>query len=385
MTQGKINILDLRDSPWVDGPGRTILECAENICKERFRIVIGAFDSGRIDGTPYEHAAQEKKLDIVRVREKNAFDYRVLKQIVSFIRLYDINILHTHEFRSNLVGIAAAKLLRRPIVITVHGWITNDKKSKFKAVIDKWLACQCNHIIAVSKATKERIGNKIKDDFVTVIPNALRLEQFNPAKPFGKLRKSLCINPNEIVIANIGRLSPEKGQELFICAAKEVTQKYKNVRFLIIGIGPDLKKLERLVKNYGIEKYVIFTGYRNDMALVYNDLDLVVQSSSTEGMPNVILESLLMELPVIATDVGGTSEVVSHGETGILIESGNLTGLVQAINEFIEYRQNMIEMAKRGREDVKKRFSHADRVKKLEEVYLRVFTRWKEERKRIRG
>jgi glycosyltransferase involved in cell wall biosynthesis len=119
------------------------------------------------------------------------------------------------------------------------------------------------------------------------------------------------------------------------------------------------------------------------MTLVYNDLDLVVQSSFTEGMPNVILESLLMEVPVIATDVGGTIEVVSHGETGILIEPGNLTGIVQAINDFIENRQHMIEMAKRGREDVKKRFNHADRVKKLEEVYLRVFTRWKEEKKRI--
>jgi glycosyltransferase involved in cell wall biosynthesis len=381
MAQGKINILDLRDSPWVDGPGRTILECAEDICKEKFRIIIGAFDSGRIDGTPYEHAARERKLDIVRVREKNAFDYRVLKQIVSFMNEYQINILHTHDFRSNLVGLSVAKLLRRPIVTTVHGWITNDKKSKFKAVIDKWVACQCDHIITVSRATKERIGNKIKDDFVTVIPNALRLEQFNPVKPFGKFRKSLCIEPDEIVIANIGRLSPEKGQELFICAAKEVMQKYKNVRFLIVGIGPDLKKLERLVKNNGLEEYVIFTGYRDDMPLLYNDIDLVVQSSFTEGMPNVILESLLMEVPVIATDVGGTSEVVSHGQTGILIQSGDLNGLISRINEFIENRQYMKEMVKRGREDVKKRFNHAERVESLEDVYLKVFKGWKERRR----
>lgn len=381
MTQDIINILDLRDSPWVDGPGRTILECAEDINKEKFRIIIGAFDSGRIDGTPYEQAALERKLDVVRVREKRAFDPRVLKQIVNFIKQYEINIIHTHEFRSNLVGMVVGKLLRRPIVVTAHGWITNDKKSEFKAVVDKWVARRCDHIVAVSKATRERIGKELNNDFVTVIPNALRHEQFNPTKTYGRFRESLSIKSDEILIANIGRLSPEKGQELFIRAAKEITQEYKKVRFLIIGIGPDLKKLEGLVKNEGLGGFVIFTGYRNDMSLIYNDLDLVVQSSWTEGMPNVVLESLLMEVPVVATDVGGTSEVICQGETGILIQPGDISGLILRINEFIENRQTFTEMAKRGREDVRMRFNHADRVKSLENVYLKVFKCWKERKR----
>jgi glycosyltransferase involved in cell wall biosynthesis len=378
MKQTKINILDLRDSPWFDGPGRTILECAEDICRKKFRIVIGAFDNGNINGTTYEHEARKKQLDVVRVREKKAFDLRVLKQIVSFINEYEINIIHTHDFRSNLIGIITAKLLRRPIIATVHGWITNNKKSKIKAVIDKWIACRCDHVIAVSKATKERVGKKNRNGFVTVIPNALRHEQFNPVRPFGKFRKSLRIDSDEIVIANIGRLSPEKGQELFIEAAREIAGRCKKIRFLLIGIGPDQEKLEAMVRKYGLDRIVIFTGFRNDMGSIYNDVDLVVQSSYTEGMPNVVLESLLMEVPIIATDVGGTSEVISQDETGILIQPGDLSGLILSINEFIENRQTFTEMAKRGREDVKKRFNHADRVKRLENVYLTVFRRWKE-------
>jgi glycosyltransferase involved in cell wall biosynthesis len=377
MTQAKITVLDLRDSPWTDGPGRTILECAEDICKEKFRVIIGAFDSGRIDGTPYEHEARKKGLDVFRIRERSAFDIRVFQQIANFVNEHRIGLLHTHDFRSHLVGIVAAKLFRRPIVATVHGWISNNGKSKIKTALDKWIVCRSDHVIAVSKATLKLLGKGIDDDHVTVIPNALRPEQFIPMRPFGKFRESLSIEPDEIVIANIGRLNPEKGQELFIEAAKEIAARNRKVRFLLIGIGRDQEKLEALVKNYGLERYVIFAGFRNDMASIYNDIDLVVQSSWTEGMPNVVLESLLMEVPVIATDVGGTSEVMSNGNTGVLIAPGDLKGLIKLISEFIENRIAMVEMAKRGREDVMRRFNHAERVKKLESVYESVFASWK--------
>jgi glycosyltransferase involved in cell wall biosynthesis len=113
------------------------------------------------------------------------------------------------------------------------------------------------------------------------------------------------------------------------------------------------------------------------MASIYNDVDLVVQSSWTEGMPNVILESLLMEVPVIATDVGGTREVICDGDTGVLIRPGDVIELKKNIEQFMDNRNYMMEMAKRGRKDVKARFNHSDRVKKLESVYQKVFLSWK--------
>ncbi len=373
----KINVLDLRDSPWVDGPGRTVLECAEDISKKRIRIIIGAFDSGYADGTPYEREARRRGLDVIRIRERNALDIRVVKQIACIIKENQVDILHTHDFRSNLIGTVVGRLFRRPVVTTVHGWISNDAKSKFKTIIDKWMSCRMDHVIAVSKATMELLGKGAEENRFTIIPNALRPEQYNPKKPFGKFRESLCIKPDETVIANIGRLSSEKGQELFIKVAKQISSRKKGVRFLLVGKGPDQERLVALVKSYGLEKVVIFTGFRNDMASIYNDVDLVVQSSWTEGMPNVILESLLMEVPVIATDVGGTREVICDGDTGVLIRPGDVIELKKNIEQFMDNRNYMMEMAKRGRKDVKARFNHSDRVKKLESVYQKVFLSWK--------
>ena len=102
---------------------------------------------------------------------------------------------------------------------------------------------------------------------------------------------------------------------------------YDDVAFLLIGIGEDERQIRQSVEKRGLTEHVHFVGYQTDMAAVYDSTDLVVQSSSTEGMPNVVLEALLMETPVVATNVGGTSEVVEDGVTGCLVEESSIQQL----------------------------------------------------------
>ena len=362
-------ILDLRDSPWVDGPGRTILECAEDIDDAKFRIVVGAFANRQPEGTLYEQEAQRRGLDVVRIHERRSADLAVLKQILSFVCSLEIDLIHTHDFRSNLYGIIAAKLTRKKVVATVHGWITNDSKSRSKKKMDKFLLRFADHVIAVSNNTLSLLGNSIPTSRCTVIPNALRIENYCPARPYGKFRKEFAIGEDDVLVANIGRLSPEKGQRLFLEAAREIAGKTSGVRFVLFGVGPDQSDLETMVNGSGLNKVVLFAGYRNEMNTIYNDIDLVVQTSYTEGMPNVILESLLMEVPVVATNVGGTREIVRDGETGALIPKGDLTALVHKISEFLRDPGPYRAMAKLGRRDVANRFNHRERVRRLEAVY----------------
>lgn len=361
-------ILDLRDSPWVDGPGRTVIECAEDIDKEKFRIIVGAFDNGKTEGTPYEQEARRRGLDVARIHEKRSFDLGVLKKVIDVVRYRGVDIIHTHDFRSNVLGILAAKVTRRSVVTTVHGWIVNNIKARVFAAFDKLLLRHFDHIIAVSENTMNQIG-ELSGQRCTIIHNSLRLQNYKLLRPYGKFREEFKLGENEVVIAHIGRLSREKGQRLFLETAREISRKTFGVRFILFGVGPDREELERIVNNSELKKAVLFAGYRNDMHLIYNDIDLVVQTSYTEGMPNVILESLLMEVPVIATNVGGTVEVVKHGETGILIEPNNLNNIIENITLFIQDRSRYSDMARRGRLDIIHRFDHEIRVKRLMEVY----------------
>ncbi len=108
------------------------------------------------------------------------------------------------------------------------------------------------------------------------------------------------------------------------------------------------------------------------MQNVYNSTDLIVQSSYTEGMPNVILESLLMQVPVIATDVGGTSEVSQHDYSGYLIPPDNLDRLVEGIQDYLNNPEKHHRMAIKGRDFVCQHFDHRVRVEKINEIYQEI-------------
>lgn len=367
-----ITVLDLRDSPWVDGPGRTILDCAETIDPSFCRIVVGAFDGGRPESTAYEQEAHRRGLDVVRIRERRSLDPEVLSQIMDQARHLGADILHTHDFRTDLFGLVAARRLRLPLVSTVHGWIANDFKGRLSTRLDKLMLRWADHVISVSETTRRRLGSWATEARCTVIPNALRTERYRPDRGPGPFRAAEGIQDHETVIANIGRLSPEKGQMPFLEAARDLLREYGDLRFVLFGIGPDQAVLERFVAENGMSGTVMFAGYRTDMDMLYNEVDLVVQSSFTEGMPNVILEALLMEVPVIATDVGGTGEVVTDGVTGRLIPAGDYRALVSSIEDYLTDRDRFRRMAEAGRLDITDRFDHHKRVERLEQVYERV-------------
>jgi len=345
------------------------LDCATSIDSACYRIVIGAFDGGNPAGTPYEHEARRRGLCVVRIHERRSIDLNVLKQIIDLGREHDAEIVHAHDFRSDLFGFAAARVLRVPFISTAHGWISNDLKGRISTRLDKLILRQADHVISVSDQTRKQLGRWANHQRCTVIPNALRIGHYKIQRAPSHFRASRGIADDELLIANVGRLSPEKGQLLFLEAARDVARRFRRLRFVLFGIGPDQALLERFINENDMHELVILAGYRNDMDQLYNEIDLIVQSSTTEGMPNVILEALLMQVPVIATDVGGTGEIVKHGATGVLIPSCSKGALVSAIEGFLTNRQMFDAMAKKGRDDVIFRFNHERRVEKLTAVY----------------
>ncbi len=370
MSQKKLRILDLRDSPWVDGPGRTILQSASMVDPARCEIIIGAFCDESHDQHAYLNEAKSLGLKTLEIKESSAFDRKVIKQIQNEIKKNAIDIIHTHDFRSDLFGLWCAKKSKIYLISTCHGWIANNFKRKIFTILDKFMLRFFDRVITVSEVMRKHLITRgINKNKINVIVNALILDDFQPDKCNQTFRKQLKISDNTCLIVNIGRLSPEKGQDIFIRSAKELLKIYEDICFVLVGIGPEQEYLQGIVSELGINNSVIFSGYQKNMLDVYNSSDLVVQSSYTEGMPNVVLESLLMQLPVIATDVGGTSEVLQHNETGTLIEANNLDQLTDAIKEYIEQPEKYEKMASAGRKYVTENFDHNQRVDSLMDVY----------------
>ncbi len=371
MTDRSINILDLRDSPWVDGPGRTILDCAESLEGNGFHFIIAGFSGGAQKTNEYTNEARNRNLDVVIIDEKNAFDYNVIRQILSIISEYKIDVIHAHDFRSDLFGLLCAKIRRKPIVSTIHGWIANDKKGVVYTWLDKRLLRFFNKVISVSnKTAKIAVDSGINSNKITVINNALKLENYEKYKVEKCLRKELGLSTDAVLIANIGRLSPEKGQLDFLKASETLLKKHEQVKVLLIGIGENYDMLKKYAVSHNIDDSVFMLGFRKDMVNIYNNVNMIVQSSYTEGMPNVVLEAMLMRVPVIATNVGGTCEIIEHKKTGTVFNAGDILKLSELLEDFVEQSDCFYSMAIKGEAIIRNNFSHRKRVKKLADFYI---------------
>lgn len=370
MPERKITILDLRDSPWVDGPGRTTLESATRIDRDKFHIIVAGFTGGAQKTDEYLSEAERRGLVVVRLAESGALDPNVIRQVLKAIDQYAVDIVHTHEFRSNVIGFLCARVRHIPVIATCHGWIANNLKGRIRVLLDRIALFFFDHIIVVSNKLQAQLAAQgIRRSKISALPNAVAFENFTRDHDVQSFREELGVSPDVVLAANIGRLSPEKGQAEFIRAASVVLGTYPNIRFVLIGIGPDRSSLEQLAQECGITDKIIFCGYRADMARIYSSLDLVVQSSFTEGMPNVILEAASMEVPVIATNVGGTAEIIEHGRSGVLVRPGNTGEISSAILDFMRDRQKYADMARRARLSVRERFSYQSRTSRLMRIY----------------
>lgn len=370
-----IRILDLRDSPWVDGPGRTVLEIATALNASGYRYVIGSLMQEGAAFGPYAEEAQRRGLDVEAIRERHARDFRVLGQTLRAIERHGIDIVHTHEFRSDLIGLLCARRRRLPLVCTVHGWIANDIKGSIYTVLDKLILRFFDRIVVVSeKIRAQLIRWGIPGRKIVVVPNALQTERYRVDRTDDSFRRELGLRPDDVLVGKIGRLSAEKGHRDLLQAAASALKQCDRLRVVLIGIGPEEQSLRAQAKALGIEERILFAGYRNDMVRVYNSLDLVVQASYTEGMPNVVLEALLMGVPVVATRVGGTDEIVENGRSGVLIEPRRPDVLAGELIGFAREPERFRSMARSGQERIRQEFDSRRRIERMKVIYAELMS-----------
>jgi glycosyltransferase involved in cell wall biosynthesis len=368
-----IRVLHLRDSPWVDGPGRTILETGSHLDRSRVEYHIGVLVAQREGEHPLVDAASQRGISVIPITDRGPLDDQLLGPILGLIDNLQIDILHTSEFRSNLI----AQLIKRQrpklrMVATAHGWIANTLRRRVTRFLDKLMFRRFDHVILVSDATRSLVPRWwLSDKRATVLRNALVLKSYG-SEIVNKPRRP--INPNEAVMINVGRLSPEKGQEMLLQAMHALTPRFPKLRLKFAGIGPLEQHLRSVARTLGLEDRVEFVGYVKDMPRLYADVDLVVQSSFTEGLPNVILEAAYLRVPIVATAVGGTAEVIAHRESGWLIQPV-LAQLVDGIAQFLEHPQEFTKMAERAHQGIVQHYSFDVRTDKLTQVYERLMSR----------
>ncbi len=360
------NILYLANSGEIFGGGQvSLLGLLERLNKKRFKPLVVCPSKGSLVDELKRTGIETEIIKMETLRELNIFSWmKTINRLVRLIRKEKIDLVHSNGSRATIYGGIAARLTRTPLIWHVR--IADRDR-----LLDKLLAKLATKIVVISKAVSKRFDwLKNKGKKVVVIYNGIDLEKFNPAIDGERIREEFRLSPETPLVGIVGRLDWYKGHQYFLQAAKKVTKTIPEARFLIVGDGERRKRLENLRKELGLNKSVIFTGNRRDIPQILASLDLFVLSSVSEGFGRSAAEAMACAKPVVATRVGGLSEVVEDRVTGLLIPSAEPVALSQAIIILLRDKEKSQRMGLKGRRRVEGLFDIKGHVEKIENLYV---------------
>jgi glycosyltransferase involved in cell wall biosynthesis len=224
-------------------------------------------------------------------------------------------------------------------------------------------------VLANSNAVREWLISEGYDERrIKVIRNGIVVHEIPPAQE-STIREEFQIPADAPLVATICRLSPVKAVGDFLRAAAMVSKEHPSARFLVIGDGEERAALTEHTRELGIQDRVVFTGFRTDMAQILPQLSVSVLASLSEGLSNTLLESMASGVPVVATRVGGNSEIVTDGTTGLLVPSRSPEALKEAICRLLSDARLVIRMGSSAKERIQRHFSVESAVRQTEELY----------------
>ena len=376
MPSRPVHVLELRSVRGTGGgPEKTILLSAAMADRERVQVTVcylrdqrdGVF---RID----ERAAALGGVDYLEVRERHSFDPHVWSRLRGLIAERHIDIVHAHDYKTDLLALLLSRATGVKALATVHGWTGHSRRERLLYYpADKRVLARLGRLIAVSSDIKrELIAHGADRSKITTILNAIDHHQYTrDPNRVAAARVAIGLAPEHFAIGAVGRLEPQKRFDLLMEAFAVLQRNHNSqLRLVIAGDGSLRTSLENLRIALGLRDRVILTGHVDDVQGLHHAFDLFVQSSDYEGTPNAVLEAMAMETPIVATEAGGTAELVHDGEHGRIIPIGSIDHLVDAIEAALFDPVTTRWMADRARRRVELELSFASRVRRVESIYL---------------
>jgi glycosyltransferase involved in cell wall biosynthesis len=381
MVQTKLCVVTHTFLPHVGGIERVVYEQCKRLKQKQFEPMVLTHRNYTAKNYVFD-GIKVRCYDSVNIGFRLGIPYAI-PQISSFktfletVKANDVIHVHGHPYPSSLIAAKIAKRYGKPLVLTQHNtfieynniWDTAEKLNDL--AIGKQVLKDADRIIVVSNATKNYVLSLGADpDKIRVLHNGVDLSRFKPLSGAkAEMRKKLGVPEDASVVLTVRRLVYKNGIDTLIESARIAVKKNPNLVFIAVGKGPDFEEVKRQIERLGLQRNFRFTGFvaDDDLPFYYNVADFfVLPSKSGEGLPLVALEAMACGLPVIATNVGGTSEVMDE-KYGQLVPPNSPDSLAKAILEFSS--RDMAFFKKDLRMIVERRYSWDKNVEKLVKIY----------------
>ena len=360
----------------VDGAGggaeKIILRTAARASPDRLRITVcclrGADDKAFDVGV----RAAKMGIDYCEVVVRSKFDRSVIPALQRIVRERKIKILHAHGYKPVYCASRLARLEGIIPLSTSHGWTGHHWRERFLYYpADRLIIRTFPMAIAVSSQIRDvllRWG--CRPERIRVILNGIDPSTFHPDPSVAsRVRDSLGVAPGDVVLGSVGRLEPQKRFDILLGAMKLLLPRRPELRLFIAGDGSLKCKLLKQIRRLGLGDRCRLLGHRSDIAELYQGFDVMVQSSDYEGTPTVVVEAMALQIPIVATDAGGTTELVDDGIHGLIVPPRNPDALARAIEKTIDNREKTVGRVVAARKRVENELSFDSRMLALERVY----------------
>lgn len=343
-----IRVLAMMESQWVTGPAKNLIAFASHLRDSAPSngpvVEVSVVTFGRPSSPVGRFVAALDAAGIRNhvIRERRAADPNVIPQLLAIIRSEKPDIIQTHNSKSHLLIRFARLWMRVPWVAFFHGFTTTNTKDRFYNRIGWWALRGAPRIVTVCRAfADDLVRSGVPESRISVRHNIVAPFVQPQADEVAALRSRLGIPGDCRVALTVGRLSKEKGHADLIDALAHLNGAggCSTIRFVIVGDGPERSELERRARESGIADLVLFAGHQNEVGTYYGMADAFVLPSHTEGSPNALLEAMSAGLPIVSTDAGGAAELVSNGNTALVVERRAPQSLSRAIGRLLEDRQ----------------------------------------------
>lgn len=284
------------------------------------------------------------------------------------------DIVHTHNLVAQVHAAPAARLLGIPVVHTKHGRAVTS--FSHAPAMRKVVYGLSHTVVVVSQETGENFVEKTGLDpkKVTVIYNGIDTNKYARTSK-AEARRDLELDEDAVVFGCVSRLDALKNHPVMIRAFAKVAGDEPRSRFLVVGDGPERSRIETLIGRLSLKDRVVMAGYTDRVAEHLAAMDMFFQPSTEEGLSLTILEAAASGVPVVATAVGGTPEIISHGDTGTLVGVGDEDAIADAMSNYFGDRTPFVEMAEKAKRDVAERFSLESAQKQYASLYRNVMGR----------
>lgn len=363
---GKKRVLHVTHNMAVGGAEVVIKHLIQSLDRERYINQVVC-----IDGVIGElgNALAANGVRIHCLSRKPGFDTALISQLKALVKQERIDVLHCHQYTPFTYGVISALMTGVRVIFTEHGRLYPDTWSWKRRVVNQFLQRRACSIVAISESTRDALVEYewFSRRRIGIVYNGIT--SLLDAKVDKSVEANLGLSSADMVIGTVSRLDSIKNQALMVAAFARVVHEFPNAKLLLIGDGPERENLESQIASLNIESNVVISGFVHDVVSHLSIVDVFLLTSFSEGTSMALLEAMSLAKPIIATRVGGNTELLSHEETALLIDSDDEEGLSKCLRKLLSDAQLRTQLGNRAQSRFNENFDVSQMVLQYERLY----------------